>query len=78
MLTSCCAFHLYNCFSEGFKTMYAGRGTREVWGHNYLFQVLISVNVFGVFSSFFLIIGIDCDIISRVLLVLFTGFDLTF
>ena len=57
---SCCAFHLYNCFSGGFKT---GQRDRKVAGQECqviiiyfkILACLISVNVFGLFSSLFIV-----------------------
>ena len=56
---SCCAFHLYNCFSGGFKTGQHGRkvGGQECWVRIIYFKILTcltSVNVSGLFSSLFL------------------------
>ena len=55
---SCCAFHLYNCFSGGFKTEQRGRkvGEQECWVIIFYFKILvclISFNVFGLLSSLF-------------------------
>ena len=84
---SCCAFHLYNCFSGGFKTGQHGRkvGGQECWVRIIYFKILtclISVNVFGLLSSLFImrsiiiIIGIYLIIIIitivMVIIVLYT------
>ena len=56
---SCCTFHLYNCFSGGFKTGQDGRklGGQECWVKIICFKILtclISVNVFGLLSFLFI------------------------
>ena len=55
----CCAFHLYNYFSGGFKTGQHGRKVdgQECWVRIIYFKILIcliSVNVFELLSSLFI------------------------
>ena len=76
---SCCAFHLYNCFSGGFKTGQRGRksGGQESWVIIIYFKILaclISVNVFGLLSSLFIVrFG------SYIIIIIITTFvDITF
>ena len=76
---SCCAFHLYNCFSGGFKT---GQRDRKVAGQECqviiiyfkILACLISVNVFGLLSSLFIV-----RFSSYIIIIIITTFvDITF
>ena len=74
---SCCAFHLYNCFSGGFKTGQRGRksGGQESWVIIIYFKILaclISVNVFGLLSSLFIMIFIIFIISIYIIIVIIT------
>ena len=69
---SCCTFHLYSCFSGGFRTMKHGRRVGGWWCGVMIICLkilacLISANVFGLlFSSFimgFIIISSSIHII---------------
>ena len=57
---SCCAFHLYNCFSGGFKTGQRGRkvGGQECWViiiYSKTLACLISFSALGLLSSLFIL-----------------------
>ena len=57
---SCCAFHLCDCFSCGFKTGQRGKkvGEQECWAIIIYFKILAcltSFNVFGLLSSLFIL-----------------------
>ena len=73
----CCAFHLCNCFSGGFKTGQLGRkvGGQECWVRIIFFKILtslISVNVFGLLSSLFIMRFIIIIISIYIIIVIIT------
>ena len=74
---SCCAFHLYNCFSGGFKTRQLGRklGGQECWVIIVYFKILASlilVNIFGLLSSLFIMRFINIIISIYIIIIIIT------
>ena len=74
---SCSAFHLQNCFSGGFKTGQHDRkvGEQECWVRIIYFKILtclISVNVFGLLSSLFIMRFIIIIISIYIIIIIIT------